>query len=63
MKNIVIENQGDRLILGTSELDGYICLSLADGKADTSRLDDNTCQKTFACSTKELCEFIKKEGY
>ncbi len=63
MRDIIIEEQDGRLSLGTVELDGYINLPLIDGIADTSRLDDNTCQKTFACNTKELCKFIKENGY
>lgn len=63
MRDIFIEDESDRLVLGTPELDGYINLPLLDKKADTSRLDDNTCQKTFACNAKELRKFIKDKGY
>ncbi len=63
MRDIVFEEERERLVLRTVELDGYINLPLTGGKSDTSRLDDNTCQKTFACSAKELREFISKKGY
>lgn len=63
MRKIVIEDEGDRLVLGTVELDGYINLPLNNNKADISRLDDNTCQKTFDCSANELCDYIQKKGY
>ena len=63
MREIVIEEQSDRLVLHTVELDGYINLPLTDGKVDTSRLEDNSCQKTFACSAKELRELITCKGY
>lgn len=63
MREIGIEEERDRLVLRTVELDGYINLPLIDGKANTSRLDDNTCQKTFACSAEELRKFIQKKGY
>lgn len=63
MREIGIEEERDRLVLCTVELDGCINLPLTDGKADTSRLDDNTCQKTFACSAKELRKFIQEKGY
>ena len=63
MRNIIIEEQIDRLSLGTPELDGYINLPLTNGVADTSWLDDNTCQKTFACNAKELRKYLKDKGY
>lgn len=63
MRDIIIEEQEERLVLGTPELDGYIYLSYVNGKADTSGLEDNSCQKTFACSADELRKFIKLRGY
>lgn len=63
MRSIIIEEQEERLVLGTPELDGYIYLSYTNGKADTSRLDENSCQKIFACSIKELRDFLRKKGY
>lgn len=63
MRDIIIEELRDRLSLGTTELDGYINLPLTNGVANTSRLDDNTCQNTFACNAKELRKFLKDKGY
>lgn len=63
MRRIVIDENDGMLILRTFEYDGYIYLRLEDGKAITSLLDDNTCQKTFGCSAGELKKYIKDYGY
>ncbi len=63
MRDIIFEEQDGKLVLGTPELDGYIYLNYVNGKADTSRLDDNTCQKTFGCSANELRKFLRNKGY
>ena len=63
MRNIKVEKTEEMLVLRTKELDGYIYLPLEDRKAKTTNLDDNTCQKTFDCSAKELRDFIKDLGY
>ena len=63
MKRIIIEEQKDKLVLGTQEHDGYFYLNYQNGKADTSRLDENSCYKTFNCSSKELCEYLRRKGY
>ncbi len=63
MRNIVFEEDRDRLILRTVELDGYVNLPITNNKADTSRLDNNTCHKTFDCSVEELRKLINQKGY
>ena len=63
MRNIIFEELDERLVLRTPELDSYIYLRLEGKRADTSLLDDNTCQKAFACSAKELRKEINERGY
>ena len=63
MRDIIIKEQEGKLVLRTPELDGYMYLNYENGKADTSRLEDNSCQNTFACSAKELRQLLKEEGY
>ena len=63
MKEILLEELGDRLSIGTTDLGGYINLPLKGRIAETSRLDNNTCQKTFECSANELRNIIHEKGY
>lgn len=63
MRRIILSEQDEMLVLETPELDSYIYLPIEDGKALTFRLDDNTCQKAFECSAKELKKYIKDRGY
>ena len=63
MRRIKLSIQDEMLVLETPELDGYIYLPLENGKAVVSRLDDNTCKKTFDCSSEELKRYIKDRGY
>ena len=63
MRRIWHEEVDGMLALGTAELDGYFYLNLIDGKAITSKLDENTCQKTFDCSVKDLIKYLRDLGY
>jgi len=51
MRRIKMSVQDEMLVLETPELDDYIYLPLENGKAVVSRLGDNTCKKTFDCSS------------
>ncbi len=63
MRKIIIEKQEDRLVLKTPELDSYLYLNYENKMADTSRLDENSCRKTFDCTPSELRKFLEDEGY
>ena len=63
MRRIKFTEQNEMLVLETPELDSYMYLPIENGKAITTRLDGNSCKKTFDCSVKELKEYIKEIGY
>jgi len=63
MRQIKIKEENNMLVLSTLELDSYMYLNLYDGKADTSKLDDNSCSKSFQCKAFELRDFLNKQGY
>ena len=63
MRKIIIEKQEDRLVLRTPELDSYLYLNYDNEKADTSRLDGNSCRNSFDCTPAELKKFLEDEGY
>ena len=63
MREIRINEEGDKIVLSTPELDGYLYLQNEGGRANTTLLDERSCKKTFDCTAKELKQFLKEHGY